>query len=397
MNRVFITGAGVVSPIGNNLPEFFQGIQDGRKGITRISCMDTSNFPSDLGAEVKGFKIVRPGDRKRVFIEQVMNEIFTNYIAVRNYTPARRILNMGAGLDFFDLTGYVSSTDALQGKWQLYSHNTYDIVKDLATRYNMQGGFNVNVTACVASAQAIGLSYRMLKTEYQDTMIISGGFDSMLNPLHYMGFYKLGALSNWDGKPEEACRPFDKQRCGLVLGEGAAALILQNSAGISSAQILAEIVGYSSTMDSYMVSDPHPQGQHLARAAMQAIAEAGITPAEIDCVHLHGTGTPKNELAETKAMQIIFPQNFQEIPVFSLKGQIGHLIAACGAVELLGVIYSLQNQQVPPTINFKTRDPDVPLRVIKDIPLNIKIRYILKVNAAFGGQNTAMVIKKYEQ
>jgi 3-oxoacyl-[acyl-carrier-protein] synthase II len=145
-----------------------------------------------------------------------------------------------------------------------------------------------------------------------------------------------------------------------------------------------------------MVTDPHPDGTFLAKAALNAIKQAGITPDEIDCVHAHETGTYRNALAETHALKIIFDERYTEIPVFSLKGQVGHLIGACGALEILGVIDSLLYQRVLPTVNFYDKDPEVPLNVITEKPLNMKINYILKLNAAFGGQNSALVFKRYE-
>lgn len=247
----------------------------------------------------------------------------------------------------------------------------------------------------MASTQALGLGYRILKKN-PEKFVISGGFDSMLCHLHYMGFYKLGALSNWEGSAEESCRPFDKKRCGLVIGEGGVAYSLQSEEYADKSKILAEIVGFDSTMDSYMVTDPNPDGEYLAKAAINAIQQAGITSSEIDCVHVHGTGTFRNEPAETQAMKRIFGDKYREVPVFSLKGQIGHLIGACGAMEILAVIRSIQNQEVLPTANFVTPDPDADLFVIKDKPYKTKINNVLKLNAGFGGQNTAMVIRKYE-
>jgi 3-oxoacyl-[acyl-carrier-protein] synthase II len=399
MERVVITGAGAISPIGNTFDEVMQGIGTGQKGIGEICCFNTEYFPSRLGAEVKegsnAFKTGPETDRKEVFIRRAMAELFEKCRWIETYSPLSRILILGAGLDYFDLPNYVSSGNSRNGNWLKYSKNTFKIVESLAARYEIGGGFTVNVTACVASTQALGLSFRMLKNLSRGKIIIGGGFDSMLNHLHYMGFYKLGALSDWRGLPEEACRPFDKQRCGLVLGEGAVVFLLQNAEDVEKKHILAEISGFDSTMDAYMVTDPAPGGEALAKAAINAINEAGITPVEIDCVHLHGTGTLKNEIAEYKAIKLLFPKRFHEIPVFSMKGAIGHLIGACGSMEMIGVIYSLQNQTVPPTVNFKAADPDVPLRIIKDEPLSMEINYILKLNSAFGGQNTALVVKRY--
>jgi 3-oxoacyl-(acyl-carrier-protein) synthase len=401
MGRAAITGVGVVSPIGNNFAEVMAAIGTGRKGIGKIRGFNTDYFPTDVGAEVKGdgarFLTGPHIDRKEVFIKQAMAELFAGCENIHAYPPANRFLNLGVSLDYFDLPGFVGSPDAARGDWQKYSHSSLDIATELARANKIDGGFTVNVTACVASTQAIGLSFRMLKGLSAGNAIITGGFDSVFNPLHYMGFYKLGALSTWRGDPAEACRPFDKNRSGLVLGEGAGVFLLQDTEdeNVLPGRVLAEIVGYGSTMDAYMVTDPHPEGKYLAKAALNAIEEAGITPDDIDCVHLHGTGTPKNARAETNAMRRIFPDRWADVPVFSMKGQIGHLIGACGALEMVGVIYSLQKQQVPATVNFADPDPEVPLRIIKGKPLDMDIDYVLKLNSAFGGQNAALVVKKY--
>lgn len=397
--RVMITGAGVISPLGNNLHEFMEGVTTGKKGISTLHSFVADHFPSKLAAEVKlesaAYLSDTAIDKKIIFLQRALTELFRQPKILEQYSPSQRVLNLGCGLDYFDLPGYVQSPDKHHHQWQTYSKNALHAIQQLASQYQIQGGVNVNVSACVASNHALGLSLRQLR-QVPHQLIITGGVDSMINPLHYMGFYKLGALSNWHGDPAAACRPFDKHRRGLVLGEGAAVLFLQAESEAHPSHILAELVGYSATMDAYMVTDPHPQGIWLAKAALNAIQEAGITPAQIDCVHLHGTGTPKNDLAEAQAMKLIFGNRFQEIPVFSLKGQVGHLIGACGAMELLGVIYSLQQQQVPPTVNFEYPDPEVPLRVITQQPLEMKIDYVLKLNAAFGGQNSALVVKRVQ-
>jgi 3-oxoacyl-[acyl-carrier-protein] synthase II len=211
-----------------------------------------------------------------------------------------------------------------------------------------------------------------------------------------MGFFSLGALSSWTGDPAGACRPFDRDRCGLVIGEGAAAFLLESEDHAEKDSILAEFAGYGSTMDAFMVTDPEPQGRQLAQAALAAIRDAAITPDDIDTVDMHGTGTVKNALAEARALEIVFPKRFREVPVFALKGQIGHLIGACGAMEVLGVIDTLKHQRVLPSVNCDEPDPDIPLRIVRGEPLPMKIHHILKLNAAFGGQNTAMVFRRYD-
>jgi 3-oxoacyl-[acyl-carrier-protein] synthase II len=399
MGRVVITGIGVNSPIGCSFEEVFQNISTGFKGISHIQNFNNESFPSTFGAEVKtNGKVVKTDaeiDRKALFIQNSFKELFSKNNFLSRYSPENVAINVGAGIDYFDLESFVSSGDYLSGNWQKHCSRAIDVVKDLALNYNIRGGHFVNVSACVASTQSIGNSFRMLRNA-QNKAIITGGFDSMLSHLHYMGFYKLGALSSYTGNAEDACKPFDKKRCGLVIGEGGIALLLETADSAKKEDILAEIVGYSSTLDAYQVTDPEPNGISLAKAASEAIAEAGISPNDIDCVHMHETGTIKNAIAESKAMAMVFGERFKEIPVYSMKGQIGHLIGACGAMEFLGVIYSIKNQKVPATVNFDMPDPEVPLNVIKGNAIDLKIKYILKLNAAFGGQNTALVIRKYE-
>ena len=399
MDRIVISGAGVVSPIGSSLKESLVGVETGFKGVDHIKNINSDLFPMDLAAEVKMnnevYKSNLDIDRKEIFINKAMDELFKKKHFIQNYSPVDRILNLGTGIDYFDIVSYVDSTDSNLGKWEKYCKHSNKVVEQLVSKYEIEGGFSVNVSACVASTQAMGLSFRMLKN-IKNKIIITGGFDSMLCHLHYMGFYKLGAFSEWSGEPGEACRPFDKNRSGLVLGEGGVVYVFQREDEATKEDILAEVVGYSSTMDAYMVTDPEPEGKSLANAALCAIKESGISAQDIDCVHLHGTGTPKNAPAEAKAMELIFGSGFKEIPVFSLKAQIGHLIGACGAMEMIGAIYSLQYQKVPPTVNFEDPDPDAPLRVIKGKPLDLDINYVLKLNSSFGGQNTAFVLRRYE-
>jgi 3-oxoacyl-[acyl-carrier-protein] synthase II len=397
VTKVVITGAGVVSPIGSGVEEFFYGLDASLRGTDNISSFDTNYFPSAFGAEAREKGIVvktdSPIDRKEVFINKAMDELYKTS-SVERYAPSDRILHLGAGIDYFDFLGYTRQKKPRN--WSNFSLRANRIADKLANEFEIKGGHFVNVSACVASTQSMGLSLRMLRNS-TDKAVISGGFDSMLSHLHYMGFYRLGALSGWKGKPSEACQPFDKKRCGLVIGEGAVAYLFERQENAVKEKILCEIAGYGSTMDAYMVTDPEPSGRSLAQAALNAIHDAGITPDDIDTVDLHGTGTVKNALAEVKAMEVIFPKRFRDIPVFTLKGQIGHLIGACGAIEILGVIDTLKNQRVLPSVNCEEPDPEVPLNIMHREPLFLKVNNILKLNAAFGGQNAAMVFRKYEQ
>jgi 3-oxoacyl-[acyl-carrier-protein] synthase II len=396
MTRVCITAAGVMTPIGTGMDEFDRGLHEASRGVGRIVSFDTSCFPTSLGGEAReNGDVIHSAsevDRKAHFFKKAVLQLPVERIT-GCYAPADRVLHAGAGIDYFDLPGYVKNRDS--GNWKRFNYRSHGIVEEIARELDIQGGHFVNVSACVASAQAMGLALRVVRNA-PDKTAITGGYDSMLSHLHYMGFFSLGALSDWDGEPSASCRPFDRDRRGLVIGEGAAAFLLESEDRAGHGSILAEFAGYGSTMDAYMVTDPEPKGTQLARAMLEAIRDAGITPDDIDMVDMHGTGTIKNALAEAKALEIVFPKRYRDIPVFALKGQIGHLIGACAAVEVLGVIDALKHQRVLPSVNCDEPDPEIPLRIVKGEPLPMKIQHILKLNAAFGGQNSAMVFRKYE-
>ena len=396
MNKIVVTALGIASPIGTGQSEFFSALHRGYSGIDHIKNFNTNFFPVDFGGEVhsNGNVLESPpaADRKALFIRTALDELY-KHPAVHRYTAASRCLYLGAGIDYFDFPSFTENRHV--SAWTDFSRRAAHVVNELAGEYSIEGGHCANAAACAASSQALGLSMRILRNA-ENLAVISGGFDSMLSHLHYMGFYNLGALSNWQGRAEGACRPFDKNRCGLVIGEGAAAFLLENAQNAEPENILCELAGFASTMDAYMVTDPEPSGRCLAGAALAAIDDAGISPDAIDVVDLHGTGTIKNALAEMNALRIIFPGRYGEIPVFCLKGQIGHLIAACGAMELPGIIDMLKYQRVLPSVNCDEPDPDLPLNIIRKEPYHTRINYVLKLNAAFGGQNTALVVKKYE-
>lgn len=394
MKHAVITAAGVVSPLGTGVAEFLAGVHAARRGIAHIRSFDTAFFPTDFGAEARAAgQVISTGpgeDRKAKFLRQALLELLAQ-AELQRYAPEKRRLNLGAGIDHFDFLGYVGRPAGM--RWSEFSARSSRVVDALAAEFDIRGGHLANVSACVASTQAVGLGLRQLRRQ-PETAVICGGFDSMLSHLHYMGFYHLGALSSWEGEAAGACRPLDRRRCGLVIGEGAAVYLLEDERRADPQRVLCRLSGYASTMDAYMVTDPDPDARQLANAALQAIADAGLRPDDIDSVDLHGTGTYKNALAEARALEIVFPGRWRDIPVFALKGQIGHLIGACGAMELLGVIDALREQRILPSVNCDEPDPELPLNIVRGQPLALPLRHILKINAAFGGQNTALVLSK---
>lgn len=396
---VVITGFEIQSPLGCTLEENFVNLQAGIPCVDFIRNFDTEGFSMNAAGEIRenGQVVKTPSniDRKIYFLDRVLDQLIENTNLNSRYEPYERIINVGSGVDYMDISSFIQKREyqkSLNEETDSY-HKTAAQIKLLADTKQILGGCNIFAAACVASAQAIGLSYRMLKHGMKRA-ILTGGSESMISYVSYMGFYLLGAMSS-DTNPAGSCKPFDLRRSGTVLGEGSAMLLLEDSAMAKEETILAEIAGYGCTMDAYAITDPDPSARMLAKAIDLALKDAGIAPEVIDCVHLHGTGTLKNAPAEYLALRQVFGDRVSELPVYSMKGQIGHLIASCTAIELLGVIHSIQKQEVLPTINFEESDPEAPLFVVCDKPLSIPVKYVLKLNSAFGGHNTALIIKKH--
>nr|MCR4860177.1 hypothetical protein [Bacteroidales bacterium] len=269
-------------------------------------------------------------------------------------------------------------------------------MRKLAANWHFDAGCHIFASACTASAQAIGLSWRLLRRHLAGA-IVSGGSDAMISHPAFLGFSTLGALSTGTDPAPGRCKPCDLRSNGTVLGEASVAILMEDAANVPEGMdILAEIAGYGCSMDAFSVTDPEPSGNAAADAVRMALDEAHIRPDSIDCIHLHGTGTIKCGPAEYNCLKQVFGERIKDIPVYSMKGQVGHAIGSCTAVEMLGTVYSLQYQTVLPTINFETPHPQAPFRIVRDAPLRMPIRYILKVNSAFGGHNTALIIKKWE-
>lgn len=398
---VVITGIGVRSPLGCTVEECFMNLELGTRCVRDIENFETGGFSQRAAGEVRhnGEVVKSPPDvdRKALFLEGSIEDLRNKTIFSERYNPEDIVLNTGGGLDYVDIESfYKTGQFRSPAGEELPSHyKSGEKIRETADKFNIKGGTNIFMASCAASTQAIGSSYRMIKQNFKKAAV-TGGSDSMVNHVNYVGFQKLGAMTADTNSPF-ACKPFDLRRSGTVLGEGALMILLEKNSSARQEDILAEISGYASTMDAYAVTDPDPEGKSLAAAIDGALKDAGITSDMIDCVHLHGTGTPKNAPAEYNALKLVFGERVNSLPVYSMKGQIGHLIGSCGAMELLGAIYSLKHQVVLPTINFETRDPNAPLCVIKGEPLKMNIKYLLKTNSSFGGENTAIVLKKWER
>lgn len=418
--RVAITGCGAVTPIGTGIEAFYGGLRAARSGIGAISRFDAATFASRVAGEVRDLdwrttplSDEREGalrrDPKSVFglvaAKEALAQAFGGREPASSYSARRIGVFAAAGLEIFhleDLAPHLAASglDAASLRraveaapadagFQIPAHLGARAIARLA---GARGPFSVNVSACAAGSQAIGEAFLAIRDGVADAAV-AGGYDSMINPLGVGGFCMLGALSTSNALGPAASRPFDARRDGFVLGEGAGMCVLEEleSARRRGAPILGEVLGYGSALDAYRVSDPHPDQVGAIRAMRAALASAELGPDEVDYINAHGTGTRKNDPAETRAIRAVFP-GADRLPVSSTKSQIGHLIGAAGAVELLACLFALEHQRLPATINLREPDPECDLDYVPNAPRPWKVRTCLSNSFGFGGQNAVLAV-----
>jgi 3-oxoacyl-[acyl-carrier-protein] synthase II len=378
-------------------------LRAGRPCVDDIRNLRTEGYVVKAAGEIRhAGEVVRTDgcvDRKVHFFELALRELAAQTRFDSRYAPEELMLNVGGGVDYFDMEGFFASHPDLVANVTdgPFYHQMAAEMRELAARWHIGAGCHLFASACTASAQALGLSWRLFRKGLAQA-VVSGGADSMISHPTYLGFYVLGTLAAGPGPSATLCKPCDRFSAGTVLGEASVAVMLEDSARLApDTPVLAELCGYGCSMDAYSVTDPDPSGAQAAEAIREALDTAGITPDQVDCIHLHGTGTVKCGPAEYNSVERVFGRRAAEIPVYSMKGQMGHMIGSCTAVELLGVVYSLQHQAVLPTVNYSTPHPQAPFHVVTGAPLRMPVRYILKLNSAFGGHNTALVFKRWER
>jgi 3-oxoacyl-[acyl-carrier-protein] synthase II len=417
MNRVVVTGLGVVSPVGIGREAFWSNLVAGQSGIGPITLFDASTFPVRIGGEVKDFDAAPVIDRfpqasdirdRKVLLALAAAQEAVDDAALPDEALADALLHVGVGLEEFclaDLTPYAHAPDvvgAIAGSilddqcdrpLQTPLDSTGNV---LGRRYGFQGGRYTNCSACAAGTQVIGEAWQMLQ-EGPPSIALVGATDSMLNPLGLGGFGLLRVLSEENDRPQRACRPFDASREGTVLGEGAAFLVMETSAHAETrhAKVYAEVLGYGSSMDAYRVSDPDPNGAGAVQSMRQALRSAGIDPRQVDCVNAHATGTPKNDVVETAAIKQCLGRRAHEIPVHAVKSMTGHMIAASGAVEAVAAVLTIGRRTVPPTINLECPDQECDLDYVGDGARPFSGRIVLSNSFGFGGQNATVLFGRW--
>lgn len=413
LKRVVVTGLGALTPIGNNLNQYWEGLISGRSGAAPIQQFDASKFKTQFACEVKNFNVEDFIDRKEV---RKLDQ-FSQYAMV-SVTEAMVDSNLMESNPNCDRIGVIwgsgiGGLKTFQDECQNFfagdgtpKFNPFFIPKMIADiaaghisiKYGLRGPNYVTVSACASSTNAIIDAFNLIRLGKADA-IVTGGSEAAVNEMGLGGFNGLRALSMRNDSPETASRPFDKDRDGFVLGEGAGALILEEyeHAKQRGAKIYAEVAGGGMSGDAYHMTAPHPEGIGARNVMLSALEDANLSPDSVDYVNVHGTSTPLGDVAETKAIQQVFGDHAYKLNISSTKSMTGHLLGAAGAIESIACIMAIKEDIIPPTINHFTDDPEL------DNNLNFTFNTAQKrtVNVAlsntfgFGGHNTSAVFKKF--
>ena len=408
--RVVVTGLGAITPVGNNVETSWKGIKESKNGIDKITSFDTADFKVKLAAEVKDFKAedfidpkkVKRMDRVSQFAVVAAREAFEDSKMTPENTDMDRVgVIVGTGIGGLDTIEKNCSNLVLKGPDRVSPmYIPMAIVNmpagNIALDLGAKGESFSAITACASATHSIGTAYRTIKHGYEDA-IIAGGVEATITPSGIAGFMNIKALSTSEDK-DRASTPFDKERNGFVMGEGAGILVLEEleHAKKRGAKIYAEIVGYGSTSDAYHITSPAPGGIGGAKAMIRAMEDANVKPEDITYVNAHGTSTYLNDSCETAAIKTAFGEASKNLLVSSTKGNTGHLLGAAGGVEAVFSIKAIEDSFVPPTINYKVPDEECDLNVVPNKGIEKEVKYAMSNSLGFGGHNSTIIFKKYE-
>jgi 3-oxoacyl-[acyl-carrier-protein] synthase II len=407
--RVVVTGLGVVSPIGNNIDEFWNSLIEGKNGVGMITKFDTSTFDTKIAAEVKNFDPSLWMDKKSIkrldpyaqfAIAAAIMAFNDSKLDLEKVDKERFGVIFGSGIGGI-LTHQQQSFNYFTGGVNKISPFFVPMmISDIAAghismKYGVKGPNYATTSACATSSHAIADAFMLIQSDRADIMF-SGGSEASITEISIGGFSQMRALSNWNERYKEASRPFDKDRNGFVMGEGGGALILEEfeHAQKRGAKIFAEIIGVGLTGDAHHITAPAPGGEGAVRSMREALKDGGIQPEEIDYINAHGTSTELNDLSETQAIKTVFGEYAYKLAISSTKSMTGHLLGAAGAIEAIATILAIVNGIIPPTINLDNPDPECDLNYTPKVAVKKNIRYALSNTFGFGGHNATLLIKK---
>ncbi len=409
--RVVITGLGVVSPIGIGKAAFLESIKIGRSGVGKVSFFDVTTYPCHIDAEVKGFQADQFMDKKKVkrmdpFARFAMAAarmaVDDSGIDFSKENPERCGVIVGSGIGGLQTIEEEHSVILEKGMKRVSPFLIPMLISNIASgeiaiEYGITGPNYSVSSACATANHALGASLRHLRYGDAD-VLIAGGAEAAITALGYAGFCQARALTtDFNDRPEKASRPFDKNRSGFVMGEGAGVMVLETleHAQARGARIYGELAGFGATDDAYHITAPSPEGKAASRAMQLAMEDAGVRPEEVDYINAHGTSTELNDKTETMALKKVFGAHAKKLAISSTKSMTGHLLGAAGGVELIATLLCMENGFIHPTINYETPDPECDLDYVPNVARPAQIQCALSNSLGFGGHNAVVVAKRY--
>ena len=409
--RVVVTGLGVVSPLGNELPAFWEHLLAGQTGVDKIKSFDASNFETQVAAEVKEFdpnpafpspKEVRRADRFSQFgVYAGWKALLDSGLDLDKVNRDEVGVFFGSGIGGLQTTAEQHTILLQRGPGRLSPFMIPMLILNMASGlfsiyYRLRGPNFATCSACATSSHAIGEAWRTLKMG-DAQVIFAGGAEATIVPIGIGGFCAMKAMSTRNDDPKGASRPFDKERDGFVMGEGAGVLVLEEleHAKKRGARIYCEIVGYGNTADANHITAPAPEGEGAARCMRMALRNGGLNPEDISYINAHGTSTPQGDIAETQAIKMVFGEHARKMAVSSTKGATGHMLGAAGAIEMAVCAKALETDSIPPTINYQVPDPECDLDYVPNTARKAKVNAIISNSFGFGGHNASIAAKKF--
>lgn len=410
--RVVVTGLGLVTPLGIGVEETWNALIQGKSGIQRITSFDASDFPSQIAGEVKGFKpedYIEPKEIKKMdrfiqFAIAATSMALKDSNLIINEENAERVgVIIGSGIGGLHTIEHYHTVLLEKGPRKITPFFIPMLVINLASgqisiKFGAKGPNSAVSTACATGTHAIGDAFKIIQRGDADVMI-AGGAESVITPLGIGGFTAMKALSTRNDEPEKASRPFDADRDGFVMGEGAGVLILESLdyAVKRGAKIYAEIKGYGMTGDAYHITAPPPRGEGAGRCMRMALKDGEVEPTEVNYINAHGTSTKYNDELETMAIKDVFGEYAYKLAISSTKSMTGHLLGAAGGVESVITVLSIYHGIIPPTINLDNPDPECDLDYVPHKARNMAINYALNNSFGFGGTNACLLFKRFVQ
>ena len=409
--RVVVTGMGAIAPNGNSVSEYWDALTAGQSGIDHITYFDTTDFPVKIAGEVSNFdpeqyferKEVRKLDPFSVYALVASNEaIKMSGLDAGGFDPQRAGVMLGCGIG--GITTLLAEHVVLQnrGARRISPFFVTKLIANIAggqiaIKWDLRGPNQTVTSACASATDAIGLALRLIQSGSADIMV-AGGTEASICDLPLAGFSTIRALCNAADPPQSASRPFDKDRGGFVMGEGAGILVLETEKHAQSrgATIIGELAGYGSTNDAFHVTQPAEGGAGAVKAMQLAIEDAGAEPEEVDYINAHGTSTPYNDKNETAAIKTVFGDHARKLKISSTKSMTGHLLGASGGIEAIAALKTIEKQTIPPTINYTTPDPDCDLDYVPNTAEETQVNSVLSNTFGFGGHNAVVFMRKWQ-